>query len=111
MDFALQGHRWWRLIILDGYARPRLAGAVAPSAASGVALTGLYTACQRYGLPVHLMADSGGAFISDALEGVCRRLTMEPQTMVSTQGQSDMNVMETHCNIQRRLSDYQLALT
>src|SRR5256885_13157850 len=31
MDFALEGHRWWSLIILDGYSRTMLAGAVAPS--------------------------------------------------------------------------------
>jgi len=111
MDFALEGHRWWSLIILDGYSRTMLAGAVAPSEASWVALTVLYTACQRYGVPVHVISDSGGAFISDAFEGVCTRLAIDHQTMVSTQGQSSMNLMETHCNIQRRLYDYQLALT
>src|SRR2546423_1641506 len=56
-------------------------------------------------------SDSGGAFISDAFEGVCRRLTIDHQTIVSTQGQSYMNLMETHFNIQRRLYDYPLALT
>ena len=57
MDFALEGHRWWSLIILDGYSRTMLAGAVAPAEASWVALTVLYTACQRYGVPVHLISD------------------------------------------------------
>jgi len=111
MDFALEGHRWWSLIILDGYSRTMLAGAVAPSEASWVALTALYSACQRYGVPVHLISDSGGAFISDAFEGVCTRLAIDHQTIVSTAGQSYMNLMETHFNIQRRLYDYQLALT
>jgi hypothetical protein len=111
MDFALQGHRWWSLIILDGYSRTMLAGAIAPSEASWVALTVLYTACQRYGVPVHLISDSGGAFISDAFEGVCTRRAIDHQTIVSTAGQSYMNLMETHFNIQRRLYDYQLALT
>jgi hypothetical protein len=63
----------------------------------------LSTACQRYGVPVHLIADSGGAFISDAFEGVGTRLDIDHQTLVSPQGQSSMNLMETHCNIQRRL--------
>ena len=71
----------------------------------------LYTACQRYGVPVHLISDSGGAFISDAFEGVCTRLGIDHHTIVSTEGQSYMNLMETHFNIQRRLYDYQLALT
>jgi transposase InsO family protein len=111
MDFAIQGHRWWSLIILDGYSRAMLAGAVAPSEASWVALTVLYTACQRYGVPVHVISDSGGAFIADAFEGVCTRLGIDHQTIVSTAGQSYMNLMETHFNIQRRVYDYQLALT
>ena len=111
MDFALEGHRWWSLIILDGYSRTMLAGAVAPSEASWVALTVLYTACRRYGVPDHLISDSGGAFISDAFEGVCTRLGIDHHTIVSTQGQSYMNLMETHFNIQRRLYDYQFSLT
>jgi hypothetical protein len=62
MDVALQGHRWWSRIILDGYARTMLAGAVAPSETSWVALTVLYTACQRDGVPVHLISDGCGSF-------------------------------------------------
>lgn len=110
-DFALAGHRWWSLIILDGYSRTMLAGAVAPSEASWVALTVLHTACQRYGVPIHLISDSGGAFISNAFEGVCTRLAMDHKTIISTEGQSYQNLMETHFNIQRRVYDYQLALT
>ena len=30
MDFAIEGDRWWSLIVLDGYSRTMLAGAVAP---------------------------------------------------------------------------------
>jgi transposase InsO family protein len=111
MDFAIEGHRWWSLIILDGYSRTMLAGAVAPTEASWVALTVLYAAIRRYGVPVYLISDSGGAFIADAFAGVCTRLGIDHQTIVSTEGQSYMNLMETHFNIQRRLYDYQLALT
>jgi Integrase core domain/Homeodomain-like domain len=111
MDFALAGHRWWSLIILDGYSRTMLAGAVAPSEASWVALTVLYTACLRYGIPQHVLSDSGGAFTADAFEGVCDRLGLDHQTIVSTEGQSDRNLMETHFNVQRRLYDYQVSLT
>jgi len=110
MDFAIEGHRWWSLIILDGYSRTMLAGAVAPTEASWVALTVLYAAVRHYGVPVHLISDSGGAFIADAFEGVCTRLGIDHHTIVSTEGQSYMNLMETHFNIQRRLYDYQLAL-
>lgn len=88
-----------------------LAGAVAPSEASWVTMTALYTACLHYGAPQHVISDSGGAYISEAFAGVCRRLEIDHITIVSTQGQSYMNLMETHFNIQRRLYDYQFALT
>jgi hypothetical protein len=58
-----------------------------------------------------VISDSGGAFISEAFEGVCIRLGIDHQTIVSTEGQSYMNLMETHFNIQRRLYDYQFSLT
>jgi len=111
MDFALAGVKWWSLIMLDGYSRTMLAGAVAPSEASWVALMVLYSACLRYGAPEHLISDSGGAYISNDFETVCTRLEIDHQTIISTQGESYMNVMETHFNIQRRLFDYQFSLT
>ena len=51
MDFALEGVRWWSLIILEGYSRTMLAGMIAPTEATWVALMVLYTACLRYGAP------------------------------------------------------------
>ena len=36
---------------------------------------------------------------------------MQHEPIVSTQGESSKNLMETHCNIQRRLFDYQCSLT
>ena len=71
----------------------------------------LYTACLRYGAPETLISDSGGAFTSDACEAVCRRLEIQHEPMVSTQGESYKNLMETHFNIQRRLFDYPCSLT
>ena len=103
MDFALDGVRWWSLIILEGYSRTMLAGAMAPTEATWVALMVLYTACLRYGAPVHLVSDSGGAYTSADFEAVCTRLQIQHETIVSTQGESYLNWMETHFNIQRRL--------
>jgi transposase len=111
MDFALDGVKWCSLIVLDGYSRTMLAGAVAPTEASWVAMMVLYTACLRYGAPEHLISDKGGAFISDEVEAVCKRLGIDHQTITSTQGESYMNLMESHFNIQRRLYDYQFSLT
>jgi transposase InsO family protein len=88
MDFALEGEKWWSLIVLDGYSRTMLAGAVAPAEASWVALMVLYTACVRYGAPEHLISDKGGAFISTEVEAVCTRLGIDHHTITSTQGES-----------------------
>jgi transposase len=111
MDFALDGVKWWSLIMLEGYSRTMLAGAVAPAEASWVALMVLYTACLRYGAPETLISDSGGAFISAEFTAVCKRLGIHHAPMKSTQGQSYLNWMETHFNVQRRLFDYQVSLT
>jgi transposase len=111
MDFALDGVRWWSLLMLEGSSRTILAGAVAPSEASWVALMVLYTACLRYGVPECLISDSGGAFTSNEFEAVCTRLGIDHQPMESTKGESYLNWMETHFNVQRRLFDYQFSLT
>jgi transposase InsO family protein len=74
MDFAIDGVRWWSLIILEGYSRTMLAGAMAPTEATWVALMVLYTACLRYGAPASLVSDSGGAYTSADFEAVCTRL-------------------------------------
>jgi len=111
MDFPLEGAKWWSLIVLDGYSRTMLAGVVAPVEASWGALMVLHTACLRYGAPQHLISDKGGAYISDAFEAVCQRLGIDHKKITSTQGESYMNLMESHFNIQRRLYDYQFSLT
>src|SRR2546425_2564075 len=111
MDFAIEGVKWWSLIILDGYSRTMLAGAVAPTEASWVALMVLYTACLRYGGPQSLISDSGGAFTSNEFEAVCTRLQIDHQLIESTKGESYLNWMETHFNVQRRLYDYQFSLS
>jgi transposase InsO family protein len=111
MDFKLHGVKWWSIVLLEGYSRTMLAAAVAPSEASWVAMLVLYTACRRYGTPQRMLSDSGGAYISNAFEAVCARLEIEHITIVSTQGESWLNIMETHFNVQRRLYDYQFALT
>jgi transposase InsO family protein/transposase len=110
MDFEIEGVRWWSVIVLDGYSRTMLAGAVSASEASWIALTVLFTACQRYGVPQSLISDKGSAYISNVFEAVCRRLGIDHRTITGKDGESYMNLMETHFNIQRRLYDYQFSL-
>lgn len=88
MDFALDGVRWWSIIVLEGYSRTILAGALAPTEATWVALMVLHTACLRYGTPMALVSDSGGAYTSTAFEAVCTRLQIQHETIISTQGES-----------------------
>jgi hypothetical protein len=47
MDFALDGGKWWSLLLLEGYSRTLLAGALALPEAPWAALMVLYTACVR----------------------------------------------------------------
>src|SRR4030095_12631680 len=110
MDFALDGVKWLSILILEGYSRTILAGAMAPTEATWAALMVLSTPCLRYGAPPFLGSDSGGAYTSDAFEAVCRRLEIDHKTIVSTQGQSYLNWIEPHFDIQRRLYDYQFSL-
>ena len=99
--------------MLEGYARTIVAGAVAPTEATWVALMVLSTACLRYGVPETRISDSGGAYTSNAFEAVCTRLHIQHDTIVSTQGESYKNWMDTHFNIQRRIYDdpFSLATT
>jgi len=111
MDFAIAGVTWWSRIILDGSSRTMLAGAVAPTEASWVALMVLSTACLRYGAPQALLSDSGGAFPSNEFEALCTRLQIDHKPMESTKGESSLHWMETHVNVPRRLYDYQCSLS
>ena len=70
----------------------------------------LFTACQRYGAPQYLISDKGSAYISNVVEAVCKRLGIDHRTITGKDGESYMNLMETHFNIQRRLYDYQFSL-
>jgi transposase InsO family protein len=87
MDFALDGITWWSLVILEGYSRTILAGAIVPTEATWVALMVLYTACLRYGVPDTLVSDSGGAYTSNDFEAVCARLRIPHETIESTKGE------------------------
>jgi transposase InsO family protein len=110
MAVAVDGVKWWSILILEGYSRTILAGALTPTEATWAALMVLYTACVRYGVPHTLVSDSGGAYTSNDFEAVCRRLQIHHETIESTKGESYQNLMETHFNVQRRLYDYQFSL-
>jgi transposase InsO family protein len=111
LDVRVDGVKWWSILVLEGYSRTILAGALAPTEATWAALMVLYTACLRYGVADALISDSGGAYTSNEFEAGCTRLQLQHETIESTKGESYKNLVETHFNIQRRLYDYQFALT
>jgi transposase InsO family protein/transposase len=111
LDVRVDGVKWWSILVLEGYSRTILAGALAPTEATWAALMVLYTACLRYGVADALISDSGGAYTSNEFEAVCTRLQLQHETIESTKGESYKNLVETHFNIQRRLYDYQFSLT
>jgi Integrase core domain len=99
MEFTIDGAKWWSLLILDGYSRTILAGAVAPEEGTWVASMVLYAACVRYGVPEHSVSDGGGTYTSNAFKAVCARLPIDRQTIASSQGESWKNLSKTHFNI------------
>jgi hypothetical protein len=66
MDFALDGVKWWSILILEGYSRTILAGTMAPTEATWAALMVLYTACVRYG--VFCSTPRKGIFQGDTID-------------------------------------------
>ena len=88
LDVRVEGAKWWSLVVLEGYSRTILAGAIAPTEATWSALMVLYTACVRYGVPDTLISDSGGAYTSNEFEAVCTRLQLRHEPIESTKGES-----------------------
>jgi transposase len=88
LDVRVDGVKWWSLVVLEGYSRTILAGALAPTEATWATLMVLYTACRRYGVPDTLISDSGGAYTSNEFEAVCARLQLSHETIESTKGES-----------------------
>jgi hypothetical protein len=111
MDFAVDGVKWWRIRMLDGYSRTLWAGAGAPAEARWVALMVLDTACLRSGAPQTVISDSGGAYSADDFDAVCQRGQIHHERIVRTQGESDTNLMATHVHLQRRWFDDQCSFT
>ena len=102
-DLALDGVQGWRILMLAGYCRPSLAGALAPTEATWAALMVRSTAGLRDGAPTCLGAESGGASTSDAFAAGCRRLEIDHKTSGSTPGQRSLHWSATPCDLQRRL--------
>jgi hypothetical protein len=111
MAVALDGVTGWSRMGLAGSARPRRAGAVAPTAARWGALTVLESAWRRAGAPAPLRSESGGASLSEDFAAVCTRGEMDHQPLIRTQGASSMTRLETPGHIQRRWYAAPWALT
>jgi transposase InsO family protein len=88
LEGRVDGVQWWRLVSVEGDARPILAGAIAPTDATWAARRVLYTAWPRSGVPESLVSDRGGAYTADDLEAVCPRLQLWHEAIACTKGES-----------------------
>ena len=111
MDFAIEGVKWWSLIILDGYSRTMLAGAGGTHGSQLGGPDGPLYGVSALWRPPGVDLGQRGAFTSNEFEAVCTRLQIDHKPMESTKGESYLNWMETHFNVQRRLYDYQFSLS
>src|SRR5256885_2017216 len=111
MDVALDGVKWWSILILEGNSRTILAGAMAPTEHTWVALMVLSTACLRYGAPTCLVSDSGGGPTSGACLGGCGGVGNDHKKNVRTHGGRYLYRIENQFNILRRVSDYQIVVS
>ena len=63
MDFALDGVKWWSLLILEGYSAHHPGGGDGPDRSHWAALMVLYTACLRYGAPTSSSRQWRGLYV------------------------------------------------
>jgi transposase len=103
----IDGIQYYSLCILEGYSRAFLSGVVLATQARGPVLKLLYETVQQWGAPAAIVSDSGGAFISDDYRRTCSRLGIEVHYIEARQ--SWQNLIETHFNIQRKMTDHKFA--
>ena len=72
--------------------------------ARGPVLKLLYEAVRQWGAPAAIVSDSGGAFTSEDYRRTCSRLGIEVHYIEAQQ--SWQNLIETHFNIQRKMTDH-----
>ena len=90
--------------ILENFSRAILASNIFQSQDLPCVLLVFYAAVAQFGTPQRLVTDHGGVFRATHFLGVCEALGIEKAWIAPRQ--SWQNLIETHFNIMRRMSNY-----
>ena len=101
------GGRAYVISVLDNHSRAILSSAVARTQDLASYLSVLYAAVERYGSPEALVTDGGGVFRANQARAVYEALGITKHEI--ERGRPWQNYIETHFNVQRRMTDWHFA--
>ena len=90
------------ITVLEAFSRAVLSSAIFQGQDLACVLIVLYAAVERFGPPQCLITDNGGVFRAKQLLRICEALQIEKEYIKPRQ--SWMNLVETHFNVMRRMS-------
>ncbi|WP_040447427.1 DDE-type integrase/transposase/recombinase [Ktedonobacter racemifer] len=90
------------ITIMDAFSRAILSSAIFQRQDLACVLIVLYAAVERFGVPQKLITDNGSVFRAKQLLAICEALEIEKEYIHSRQ--SWENLVETHFNVMRRMS-------
>ena len=90
------------ITVMDAFSRAILASDIFQSQDLSCVLIVLYAAIERFGAPQKLITDNGSVFRAKQLLAICEALEIEKEYIHSRQ--SWENLVETHFNVMRRMS-------
>jgi putative transposase len=90
------------ITVMDAFSRAILASDIFQSQDLSCVLIVLYAAIERFGAPQKLITDNGGVFRAKQLLAICEALDIEKEYIHARQ--SWENLVETHFNVMRRMS-------
>ncbi len=90
------------ITVMDAFSRAVLSSDIFQSQDLSCVLIVLYAAIERFGAPKKLITDNGGVFRAKQLLAICEALDIEKEYIHARQ--SWENLVETHFNVMRRMS-------
>src|SRR5260370_20139484 len=90
------------ITVMDAFSRAILSSDIFQSQDLACVLIVLYAAIEQFGAPQRLITDNGGVFRAKQLLAICEALEIEEEYIHSRQ--SWENLVETHFNVMRRMS-------
>jgi len=90
------------ITVMDAFSRAILSSDIFQSQDLACVLIVLYAAVEQFGAPQRLITDNGGVFRAKQLLAICEALDIEKEYIHARQ--SWENLVETHFNVMRRMS-------